>query len=450
MNIRIAVVIITTLSSFLSPFVLSATNVALPKIGLEFSLDTATLSWVQNSFLLATATILIPVGKLADSIGRRKILLIGLIVYAIASLIASISPSSFVLIFSRILQGMGGAMLATTSIAVITSVFNANERGKFLGINAASIYMAIALGPFFGGILTEQFGWRSIFALNFITALFAIVLAFNIKQEWKGKAERKFDVFGSMLYGTSLICIIWGLSSMNVSISTIGLLFLIAFVLWENKIAHPILEVKLFVRNRAFSFASFSALINYSATYALSFLLSLYLQVIGGLSSRTTGTILLFQPLVQAILSPLAGRLSDKFSPRKIASLGMGLNAVGLYLFSLLKSTVDISLIIALLIFMGIGFALFASPNTNAIMSSVEKGLYGMASATLSMMRVVGQTMSITIATFIMSMFVGPRILNPEYVEHFINGTSYSFVIFSIMCFFGAALSALGTMKKNK
>jgi len=187
MNIRVIVIIITTLASFLSPFILSATNIALPKIGLEFSLDTTTLSWIQNSFLLATATILIPAGKLADSIGRRRVFLIGLITYAIGSLIASISTFSLMLILSRILQGIGGAMLASTSIAIITSVFHPNERGKFLGINAASVYMAIALGPFFGGILTEQFGWRSIFVINFIIAIFTIILILNIKEEFKGK-----------------------------------------------------------------------------------------------------------------------------------------------------------------------------------------------------------------------------------------------------------------------
>ncbi|MEM1573337.1 MAG: MFS transporter [Candidatus Methanomethylicaceae archaeon] len=450
MNIRVIVIIITTLASFLSPFILSATNIALPKIGLEFSLDTTTLSWIQNSFLLATATILIPAGKLADSIGRRRVFLIGLITYAIGSLIASISTFSLMLILSRILQGIGGAMLASTSIAIITSVFHPNERGKFLGINAASVYMAIALGPFFGGILTEQFGWRSIFVINFIIAIFTIILTLNIKEEWKGKIEDKFDIFGSIIYGISLISIIWGMSSINILISTIGLIFLIIFVIWENRVVYPILEVKLFVKNRAFSFASFSALINYSATYALSFLLSLYLQIIGGLSSSMAGSILLFQPLVQAILSPLAGRLSDKYSPRKIASLGMGLNSMGLYLLSSLKSTIDITQVIALLIFMGVGFALFASPNTNAIMSSIERDFYGMASATLSMMRVIGQTMSITIATFIMSIFVGPKILNPEYIEYFINGFSFSLITFSIMCFFGTILSLLGTMKKNK
>ncbi|MCS7098360.1 MAG: MFS transporter [Candidatus Methanomethyliaceae archaeon] len=450
MNIRVKAIIITTMASFLSPFVLSATNVALPKIGMEFLLDTATIGWIQNAFLLATAAILIPVGRWTDAIGRKKVLLLGLIIYAIASLMTSISPSAFMLIFSRIIQGVGGAMLATTSIAIITSVFLPHERGKFLGINAASIYLAIACGPFFGGMLTELMGWRSIFAINFIIALIIIIITYTIKQEWKGKEMRKFDLQGSILYGISLIAIIFGMTSVNTLITAIGLIFLIIFIVWENRIAHPILEVKIFIRNRAFSFASFSALINYSATYALSFIISLYLQIVRGLSAGVAGTILLFQPIVQAILSPMAGRLSDKFSPRKIASMGMGMNSIGLFLFSTLKSTTEISAIIMLLIFMGIGFAFFASPNTNAIMSSVKSESYGMASATLSLMRVVGQTLSIALATLILSIFVGPNLLNPLYMEYFMSGARFSFLTFSAMCLFGTILSALGTMKKNK
>ncbi|MEM2029157.1 MAG: MFS transporter, partial [Candidatus Bathyarchaeia archaeon] len=185
-EVKIIALLTTTAASFLTPFISSATNIALPNIGLELGLDTVMLGWVQTSFLLTTAVFLLPFGKVADIVGRKKIFLVGLIVYTTSSLLASIADSALVLIVSRIFQGIGGAMLAATSVAILSSVFPPQDRGKVLGINVASVYTSIALGPFLGGILTQHFGWRSIFYMNVFVALLTLMIALRLRQEWKG------------------------------------------------------------------------------------------------------------------------------------------------------------------------------------------------------------------------------------------------------------------------
>lgn len=441
----------TTSASFLTPFISSATNIALPKIGLEFALDTVMLGWVQTSFLLTTGIFLVPFGKAADTLGRKRVFVTGLVVYTLASLFASIANSAVVLITFRIFQGIGGAMLAATSVAILSSVFPPRERGRVLGINVASVYTSIALGPFLGGILTEHFGWRSVFLVNVPVGLITLLLTLRLRQEWRGSPGEKFDFLGSTLYGLSLAAIMWGtlstssygagLHSPPAYVLAIGLSLMIGFAVWEMRIKNPVLDIRLFVQNRTFSLSNISALINYGATYALSFLLSLYLQVVKGMPPQLAGTVLVAQPVVQALLSPVAGWLSDKVSPGVVASVGIALNSLGLLILSTIDVNTEISSIILMLVLMGIGFALFSSPNTNAVMSSVGRERFGVASAILSTMRTLGQTFSIAVATLVLSLFIGSEVLSPSDLGGFITGMHSAFLIFAFMCAVGVVTS---------
>ncbi|MEM3365146.1 MAG: MFS transporter, partial [Candidatus Methanomethyliaceae archaeon] len=459
-EVKIVALLTTTAASFLTPFISSATNIALPNIGLELGLDTVMLGWVQTSFLLTTAVFLLPFGKVADIVGRKKIFLVGLIVYTTSSLLASIADSALVLIVSRIFQGIGGAMLAATSVAILSSVFPPQDRGKVLGINVASVYTSIALGPFLGGILTQHFGWRSIFYMNVFVALLTLLIALRLRQEWKGTPEERFDILGSLLYGISLAAIMWGtlsFSSYSGGYSRlpfyailIGTFTMACLVVWEGRIKYPVFDIRLFINNLNFSLSNISALINYAATYALSFLLSIYLQIVKGLTPQVAGTILVAQPILQALLSPMAGWLSDRIEPGKVASVGIALNAIGLFVLSTINADTEIMSIVAILVLMGIGFALFSSPNTNAIMSSVERGLFGVASAILSTMRTLGQTFSIALATLVLSIFVGSDILKTSNLGDFISGMRFAFLIFAVLCVIGVFTSLSRSKKRIK
>ncbi|MGC8935960.1 MAG: MFS transporter [Candidatus Methanomethylicaceae archaeon] len=450
-DIMIIALLTTTSASFLTPFISSATNIALPKIGFEFALDTVMLGWVQTSFLLTTGIFLVPFGKAADILGRKRVFVTGLVVYTLASLFASIANSAVILITFRIFQGIGGAMLAATSVAILSSVFPPRERGKVLGINVASVYTSIALGPFLGGILTEHFGWRSVFLVNVPVGLITLLLTLRLRQEWRGSPGEKFDFLGSTLYGLSLAAIMWGTLSISsywaglysppAYALAIGLSLMISFVVWEMRIKNPVLDLRLFVHNRTFSLSNISALINYGATYALSFLLSLYLQVVKGMPPQLAGTVLVAQPVVQALLSPVAGWLSDKVSPGVVASIGIALNSLGLLILSTIDVSTEISSIIFMLVLMGIGFALFSSPNTNAVMSSIGREQFGVASAILSTMRTLGQTFSIAVATLVLSLFIGSEVLSPSDLGDFITGMHSAFLIFAFMCAVGVFTS---------
>ncbi|MCP8309138.1 MAG: MFS transporter [archaeon] len=440
-NKRVAL-LVTTLTSFLIPFMVSSVNIALPQIGSEFAMDAVLLSWVATSYLLSSAMFLIPFGRIADIYGRKRIFTYGILIYTVSSLLSAISTSATMLIFFRILQGIGGAMIFGTAVAILTSVFPVGERGKVLGINVAAVYSGLSLGPFLGGFLTQHFGWSSIFLANVPLGLIIIAFIFlKLKGEWAEAKGEKFDFTGSTIYSLMLIAIMYGLSLLptisGAWLILIGALGIFAFVKWEIKVKSPVLDMNLFRNNRVFAFSNLAALINYSATFAVTFLLSLYLQYIKGLSPQDAGIILVSQPVVQAIFSPFAGRLSDRIEPRIVASIGMALTTIGLSLFTVLNEKTNLEFIVASLILLGFGFALFSSPNTNAVMSSIEKKFYGVASATLGTMRLTGQMLSMGIAMLIFAIYIGRVQITPEYYPLFLRSVEAAFIIFAILCFLG-------------
>ncbi|MCU0646074.1 MAG: MFS transporter, partial [bacterium] len=399
-------------------------------------------SWIATSYLLAAAMFLVPFGKIADIYGRKKIFTWGIVIYTIASFLTAISASAFQLIGSRIIQGIGGAMIFGTGVAILTSVFPANQRGKVLGINVAAVYSGLSLGPFIGGILTQHWGWRSIFWINTLLGIITIaIILWKLTGEWAEAKGEKFDLVGSIIYGLTLVAIMYGFSLLPKISAAWLILFAIlgtlAFIRWEMKIKHPVLNLRLFRNNKVLTFSNLAALINYSATSAVAFLLSLYLQYIKALSPQQAGLVLVSQPIVMALLSPLAGRLSDKIEPRVVASLGMMLTVIGLGLMIFLNQTTPIPFIVMNLILLGVGFALFSSPNTNAVMSSVEKKYYGVVSATLGTMRLVGQMFSMGIAMLIFAVMIGKVKITPEYYPSFLTSMKVAFSIFAIFCFGG-------------
>lgn len=436
------VLIITTMSSFLAPFMISSLFIGLPSIGIDFGMNLVLLSWVSLSYLLAAAMFLVPMGRIADIYGRKKILKYGITIDIIASLLLAFSFNETELIILRIFQGIGAAMIFGTSIAILTSVYPPGERGKALGITVAGVYLGLSLGPVIGGFLTQYFGWRSIFLSYIPLELIIIVLTFwKLEGEWADAKGEKLDVIGSAIYGFSLVALMYGFSIMmekqGVSLILISIIGLALFVRWEIMIKAPLLDMKLFMNNKAFTFSLLAALINYSATFAVVFFLSFYLQDIKGLSPESAGLILVSQPIVMTIFSPLAGRLSDRIEPRTVASIGMAFTTLGLLLFSFLNEETTLTYVVASLIIIGFGFALFSSPNTNAVMGSVEKKFYGVASATLGTMRLTGQMLSTGIATLLLTIYMGNVQIIPGNYSLFLGSEKAAFIVFAALCFVG-------------
>ena len=437
---------IASLSSFITPFMMSSINIALPDIGKEFNADAVMLSWIASSYLLASAVTLVPFGKLADIYGRKKIFMLGMSLFTITSLLCALSVSGPMLILFRIFQGAGSAMCFATGIAILSSVYPVQERGKVLGIAVAAVYIGLSLGPFCGGFLTHYLGWQSLFLINLPFGMVIILLIiFKLKGEWKDAADQKFDLTGSIIYATAIFAFMYGISILPASMSIVliltGLVGLVAFVKWERVVSHPVFEVNLFVTNRVYAFSCLAALINYCATFAAFFLLSLYLQYIKGLSPQGAGTILVFTPIIMAVFAPFAGRLSDKKEPRVISSIGMGITALGLVLLIWLANDTTLMYIIASMILLGVGIGLFSTPNMNAILSSVDKRFYGIATASVGTMRLIGQMLSMGMATLVFALFIGRAQITPEYYPQLIKSIKVLFIISSGLCIGGIYFS---------
>jgi EmrB/QacA subfamily drug resistance transporter len=445
-NIRRSALIIATVSSFLSPFMGSSINVALPDIERSFSMDAVSLGWIATAYILAAAVFLVPFGRLADIYGRKKIFTIGVFFYTISSALCALAFSKESLIIFRVFQGIGSAMMFSTSMAILSSVFTTGERGKAFGIAVASTYLGLSLGPFLGGIMTQSLGWQSIFWINIPLGVLLLVLLFSLlKGEWAEAEGEKFDILGSLILSASLIALIMGMSSLPalkgilyIIGSVVGLLI---FVLWQHKISYPLLDFKLFSKNRVFAMSNLAAFINYSATYALTFVLSLYLQYVKGFEPAYAGIILIAQPVMMSLFSPLAGLLSDKSEPRIVASVGMALVSIGLALLVLVKQDTSVLSIVIFLMILGLGFALFSSPNTNAVMSSVEKKNYGIASSVLGTMRLTGQMFSMGIAMLVFSVVIGKVKITPNVHVHFMESMHIIFGIFALLCLAGVLAS---------
>jgi len=450
------VLFVATFAAFLTPFLGSAVNLALPSIGKDLDATAIGLGWVISSFILSSAIFLLPFGRLADIIGRKKVFSTGILLFTISTFLIIFSQSITYLIVLRIFQGLASAMIFGTSLAIITSVFQPGERGKAMGINITAVYLGLSLGPVIGGLLTQYFGWRSIFVFLVPFGIISLILIkMKIKTEWAESAGEKFDWRGSVIYGIALASFMYGFSKLPSTLGwTIlagGMVTAIVFVIFEKKIRNPVFDIQLIIRNRVFAFSGIAALINYSATSAIGFFMSLYLQYLKGFDARTAGLIMISQPIAMTLLSPVAGKLSDSRNPGVIASIGMGMTAVGLILLCFFKETTPTYAVVLLLILMGVGFGLFSSPNSNAIMSSVEKRHLGVASGVVGTMRMVGQMMSMGIAMMLISVYIGKQPISPATYPGLISAMRTGFMIFSVLSVFGIFASLARNNKlRNK
>ena len=440
------VLLIAILAGFLTPFDGSAVNIALPAMGAEFHMDAISLSWIATAYLLAAALFLVPFGKIADIYGRKRIFLYGIAIFSLASFVMTMVPTTGMLIAVRILQGFGGAMIFGTSVAILTSVFSPGERGKALGIYITAVYFGLTVGPFLGGVLTQNFGWRSIFFVNVPIGIIACVLIlWKLDGEWAECAGERFDLPGSVIYAFALVAVMYGFSIVpdinGIILIAAGCIIGVVFVLYEMRIPLPVLDMRLLTKNRVFAFSNLAALISYSATFAVTFLLSLDLQYTKGFLPEQAGLILIVQPAAMAIVSPVAGRLSDQIDPQIVASAGMAMTTLGLFLLIFLVESTPLWYMLVCLVVLGAGLGFFSSPNTNAIMSAVEKRYYGVASGMNGTMRLMGQMLSMGVAMMFFAFFIGRAEITPAYYPQFVTSLHYAFVLFAILCIFGIAAS---------
>jgi EmrB/QacA subfamily drug resistance transporter len=394
----------------------------------------------------------VPFGKIADVYGMKKIFTYGIIILTVSTFLAAVSPSAEFLIVTRAVQGVSSAMIMVTGLAMITSVFPPQERGRAIGINLTVGYAGLVMGPVLGGFLTQYLGWRSIFYLIVPLGLLVSVLIFwKMKgNEWAECKGEKLDRWGTLLYIIMLALVLIGFSTITDTLGMImvilGIMGFISFVMWELKVKNPVLEVKLFFKNKKFAFSNLATFISYISTFAVSFLLSLYLQFIKGFDPRTAGLILVIQTIFMVILSPVAGRLSDKFDPGKLASMGMGIITVGLLILALITAETSLYIIILALAIIGIGIGIFSAPNANVIMGSVEKKYMGLSSAILSTMRILGQTFGMGLILVIFAVYIGAVQFSPQNYPELLISIKITFTISVVL----SLIAVFASLARNR
>ena len=447
--------IMVLLNAFTTPLMLSAVNVALPSIAKDLSMNAVLLSWVPMAYLMASAMFVLIFGRMADMVGRKRIFLIGTTSVIITSIIAAFSTNGAMLVSARFLQGLSAAMLYATQVAIVSSVFPPPKRGHAIGLTISMIYLGLTIGPLLGGYVIDNFGWRASFLMHIPLALIVLVMGLTVvKGEWLSDDKGSFDLFGAGIYAISIFILCFAVSHLPETYSfalLISALFGFTFFIFFEKVhKHPILDVSLFFTNRVFTFSCLASLIIYTATFANVVQVSLYLQYLKGLSATVAGVIMMCQPMTMALFSPLTGRLSDKFEPKHISTLGMILSGIGLLLLSNLKQDTGLDYLIIALVTTGLGFSLFSSPNVNAIMSSVDKQFYGRANGVVATMRIVGQMTSMMLVTLVFALTIGNVEIEESNYHLLEKAIGLTFSIAAILCIPGIYFSlARGKLRNN-
>lgn len=432
---------------FLTPFLASAVSVALPVIGHEFHAGAMQLSLIQLIYILAVSSLLLPIGRFADIHGRKKIFILGVTLLTLSTILITFANTIQLFILFRFIQGIGAAMITSTSVAILTSVFPKEKRGKAMGIIIAFVYVGLAAGPTLSGFLITHFGWRWVFyAIIPVEAIALFLSIFFLHGEWFGAKGASFDWKGTVVYMVSLSCMMLGGSlvgkmDFSLPLAVLGTLGVVFFLYLQSKTESPLIDVTLLYTNLPFTFNNMATLINYAASFGLIFLFSLYLQEVRGLTAQMAGFVLIVQPVVQASIAPFAGKLADKHRPALIATAGMILCSIGLGAAATVGSHTSIGVIIGIFIFMGMGFGLFSSPNMVAIMGSVEPRYYGVAASIVATMRSLGMLVSMALITVVIGNILGDQAITVNNQESFVKAMHVAFVLFTVMGVIGILFS---------
>lgn len=435
----------TSIGAVLSPLIGSMIVLAMPEIGVAFGVVARDLGWLSTIFILANAIFLIPASRLSDMMGYKRSYLLGAVIVGVACGLSVVAPTYGVLLVLRVVAACGTSFLMVTGLAILSRVYPPRERGAAFGVNAAMVYVGASAGPVLGGVLTDVFGWRSVFAVMVPMAVVAGVLMWwFFRDEVRFAGEGRFDVFGTVLYAAGMFCTMFGLSTLPSLVSAglvvAGAVVMVVFVWYELRVLSPVLRVRLFFVNRRFARSAYAALLNYGCTAGSVFFVSLYLQSIGQLSPVHAGMVIFFQPLIQAVMTPVAGKVSDRVDPQYIVTGGMLLSMVGVLLLAGLGLETDLQYIMVAQVCIGLGSALFVAPNTNAIMGSVQASEFSAASGIVAVMRQAGMAISMAVCMSAITIFEGgDDMLGPEMYPDFLEALQVSMV-------FCAGLAVVGVL----
>jgi EmrB/QacA subfamily drug resistance transporter len=381
-------------------------NVALPSIQSDLDASISSLEWTVNGYTLSFAVLLATGGRLGDILGRRRMFLAGVILFALSSAAAGLAPGSSALVVSRVAQGVGAALMMPATLSIITNAFPAHERGKAIGTWAGVSALALAIGPLLGGFLTEHVSWRAIFYINVPVAAGAIVATlFAVRESRDETVGREIDWAGTAVLTAGLTALVlalvegnaWGWGSAPiVALLAASVVLLASFLAIEARVRAPIIQFE-FLRDRDFLGSTLVAFVISFAMLGMFFFMALYIQNILGYSPLEAGVRFLPTTLVIMVLAPIAGRLTDRIGPRPLIAAGLAVVAVSLFMQAEIDVRSGYGELLLPFVLMGVGIALTMSPMSTAAMNAVADAKAGLASGLLSMSRMVGGTFGIAV-----------------------------------------------------
>jgi len=456
-----------SIGTFMSALDASVVNISFPILADVFETDASVVLWVSVAYLLVTASLMLTLGRIADVLSRKKIYNLGFALFTVGLIFCSLSQSMFHLILSRIFQGVGAAMTVSLSMAIVTAVFPAQERGKALGILGGVVSVGLMTGPILGGFLMDIFGWRSIFYMRVPVGIIGLGMSWIILRDPKGpEVPLEFDLWGAVtLFGglCSLLLVFnlggrWGFTSPQTGmLAGSALILTVLFLLFEKRAQNPVVDLNLF-RNRVFACGNLSIVTLYVPIMAFVFLMPFYLIDGLGLSASRAGLLMAFVPLTNAMVAPLSGWLSDKIGYRLLRTFGIALFGLALFRLSGLdiqSNTIDI---LIRLVVLGLGFGMFDTPNNSSIMGSVPPDRLGTASAMIGTSRQVGIVIGTAVAGTLFTsrqLFHAGQLqndaLSPEMMSQLsmVGGFRDTVLTATILCAVGLVLSIVAGKRKS-
>jgi len=438
------------IAQFMAPFMLTAVGVALPSLGRDLGASAMQLGLIEQLYVVSLAMAMLTFGRFGDIVGQRRVMLPGLALFTGLTCSLGFTTSVNMILFQRFFQGLGAAMMLSGSLALVAAAYPPEIRGRKIGLVSAFTYAGLSMGPVLGGYVTGHFGWRLVFLMSAPLGLAATGMClFGMREAVKNASGERMDWRGGLAYAASVGLVMLGAAHarelpLGPAMIAGGILGLALFLRLQTHTPCPLLDVGLLRRNHFFTLSCLAALGSYAATFGLTFFMSLYLQYAKGLPPRLAGFVLLAQPVMQVIASPLSGRLAERMAPARLATIGMLISAAGLFAAAVtIGPDTPIWLLVLELAVIGMGFGVFVTPNSTAIMASVQKRQFGLASGMIASMRTLGMAVSMTSITLIFALFMQDAAIGPDTLPAFLTSLRVGLTAFAIYSCLGVLLSLL-------
>lgn len=441
------IILAVATAQFLLPFMVAGAGPLLPSIGRDLSASAMELSLINALYTLSLAIVYLVAGRVGDILGRKRVFLTGLTVFICMCVLLPLAPNIELFLLMRFVQATGTAMMNTSALAILASSAPASMLGRVLGVASIGMYAGLSLGPGLAATVAAVSDWRYLFwGVVPVGVVAWCLMAFTVKGDWRDAPDSPFDWKGAILYAASICALsagaMWLLKGAWAPILlAAGLVGLALFARSELRCSHPILDVRFLLRNRVFALSTVASLINYSSTFGVMFYFSLFLQGVHGLGILETGLMISIQTAVQIFVAPGAGKLADKRGAGNVATVGMALCGLGLLISAFLDGASSLWQVAAAQLVLGIGIALFASPNTSAIMGSVDQAHTGQASGLVGAMRTMGMLFSMVIISLTMNSFLGDAALGADNTDAFLEAMHVNFILFGVLNLIGIFFS---------